>query len=71
MVLCDVVPSKEVRSPVTEVAGHLLAVKAAVARSNGSDGEEFEDDDVSPTTISPGSGALEAVWFPEVATLSR
>ena len=71
MVLCDVVPSKEVRSSATDGASHLLAGEGGVARSNGSGGEEVEDDNVSPFTISPDLGALEAGWFHEVATLSR
>jgi hypothetical protein len=46
-----------------------LHMKTAVARSNASGGEEFEDDAVSPSTISPGLGALEAGWLADVAIL--
>jgi hypothetical protein len=48
-----------------------LHMKTAMARSNASGGEEFEGDAVSPSTISPGFGALEAGWLAEVAILIR
>jgi hypothetical protein len=45
-------------------------MRKAVASSKASGGEEFEDGDASPSTISPKSGALEAGSFADIGIQS-